>query len=75
MAYETPEKMFGRSVRWVVQPVEAVRVGNIRTDDQVIEAQRDINTDMLRALEEMVNAAKAGRLEGAAALNLAALKW
>lgn len=70
-----PEKTFGRAARYAVIPIEAVRALNIRTDEQVIEAQKGVDEDMLRALEEMVNSARAGRLEGRAALDLGAVKW
>lgn len=66
---------FGRAARFAVVPIEAVRMFNIRTDDEVIEAQKGIDEEMLRALEEMVNFARAGRLEGRAALAMAAIKW
>lgn len=69
------EEVFGRSARYAVVPIETVRAFNIRSDDEVVEAQRGIDDDMLEALEEMVNAARAGQLEGKAALSMAALKW
>jgi hypothetical protein len=69
------DKPFGRSLRYAVVPIDAVRMLNVRTDEEVIEAQKGVNDDMLRALEEMINAARAGRLEGRAVLGLAAGKW
>lgn len=66
---------FGRATRFVVLPVEAVRMLNVRTDEQVVEAQKQVDDDMLAALEEMVNFARAGRLEGTAALALQAIAW
>lgn len=66
---------FGRAARFAVLPIEAVRINNIRTNAEVIEAQKAVNDDVIRALEEMVNAARAGRLEGKAALSLAAVWW
>ncbi|HXQ73261.1 MAG TPA: hypothetical protein VN844_22365 [Pyrinomonadaceae bacterium] len=48
---------------------------NIRTEQEVIEAQKAVDEDMLSALEEMVNAARAGKLEGRAALAVAAIRW
>ena len=65
----------GRSARYAITSIDAVRLNNIRTDEQVIEAQRGITPDMMNALEEMVNAARAGKLEGRAALTVAAIKW
>ncbi len=66
---------FGRAARFAVLPIEAVRINHIRTNEEVMEAQKGVDDDMIRALEEMVNAARAGRLEGKAALALAAVKW
>lgn len=68
-------EMFGRKVKFVVLPVEAVRTLNIRTSEQVIEAQKRVDGEMIRALEEMVNAAKAGKLEGRAVLAMGAAAW
>lgn len=69
------EKRFGRAARFAVISIEAVRALNVRSDQEVIEAQRDVDDDMLSALEEMINAARAGKLEGKSALALAAIKW
>jgi hypothetical protein len=66
---------FGRATRFVVLPVEAVRTLNVRSEEQVVEAQKGVTPEMLSALEEMVNAARAGNLEGRSALSMAALKW
>jgi hypothetical protein len=46
-----------------------------RSDKDILEAQRKIDDKMLSAMEEMVKAAKAGRLEGKAALGLACVAW
>jgi hypothetical protein len=70
-----PQRPFGRAIRYAVLPIEAVRINRIRTEDEVIEAQKGVTDDMIKALEEMVNAAKAGKLEGRAALALGAAKW
>lgn len=64
-----------RGVRFVVLPVEAVRMLNVRSDEEVVAAQSQVNDDMLNALEEMVNAARGGNLAGEAALRLAAIAW
>lgn len=69
------EMPFGRNAQYAVLPIDAVRVNNIRSNEEVIEAQKGITDDMIEALESMVNAAKAGRLEGKAALALGAVKW
>lgn len=66
---------FGRSTQFVVLPVESVRTLNVRSDDEVIEAQKLVDDRMLAALEDMVNAARAGRLEGNAALSISAVAW
>jgi len=66
---------FGRSARFAVVPIEAVRMLNVRSDEEVIQAQKQVDDDMLRALEEMVNAARAGKLEGKSALAMAAIAW
>jgi hypothetical protein len=69
------ERPFGRATRFVVLPVEAVRTLNVRSDEEVVQAQKLVDEDMLKALEEMVNAAKAGKLEGRQALSIAAAAW
>lgn len=69
------EPAFGREAKFVVLPVEAVRVHNVRSNDEVIEAQKGITDDMITSLENMVNAAKAGKLEGKSALALGAVAW
>ena len=66
---------FERATQYVVLPVEAVRMFNIRTAQEVAEAQKGVDENMLKALEEMVNAARGGRLEGRAALAMQALLW
>lgn len=66
---------FGRATRFVVLPVDAVRTLNVRSEEQVMEAQKGVTPEMIGALEEMVNAARAGNLEGRAALSMAAIKW
>jgi hypothetical protein len=70
------KQAFGRKIRYAITPIETVRALNVRTDEEVIEAQKQFNTeDMISALEEMVNAARAGRLEGKAVLALGAAAW
>jgi DNA-directed RNA polymerase subunit K/omega len=69
------ELLFGRAAKYAVIPIAAVRALNIRSEQEVVEAQKQVNSDMLKALEEMVNAARAGRLEGRLALSLAAIAW
>lgn len=69
------ERAFGRDTQYVVVPVETMRTFNIRSNDEVAEAQKQVDDDMLNALEEMVNSARAGRLEGDAALSMSAVAW
>lgn len=70
------KEAFGRKIRYVVTPVETVRALNVRSDDEVIEAQRQFEVDdMIAALEEMVNAARAGKLDSKAVLALGAAAW
>jgi len=66
---------FDRDTQYVVLPVETVRAFNVRSHEEVVEAQKQVDEDMLNALEEMVNAARAGRLEGDAALSMGAVAW
>ena len=70
------DKVFGRSTRYVVMPVEAVRAFNIRNNEEVAEAQKSVDDDMLQALEEMVNAARSEKLlDRDAVLALGAAAW
>lgn len=48
---------------------------NRRSDDEIVEAQKQIDESMISALEGMVKAARAGRIEGKAALALEACAW
>lgn len=66
---------FGRRTKFAVVPIAAMRVNNIRSDDEVVRAQATVTPEMISALEEMVNAAKAGRLNSENALGIAALAW
>lgn len=70
------KKVFGRSVRYVVMPVEAVRAFNIRSNEEVAEAQNVVDDDMISALEEMINAARSEKLlDRDAVLALGAAAW
>lgn len=76
MAYEKGfRKTVNRKTRFAVVRVEQVRAINARDDAEVVEAASTVSDDMIKALEEMVNAAKAGRLEGENALALGAAAW
>lgn len=46
-----------------------------RTDEEIIVAQKKVDDSMLKAMETMVKAARAGTLEGRAALGLACAAW
>lgn len=69
------EAPYGRNAKYVVLPIEAVRVNNVRKDEEVLEAQKGVTDEMLEALESMVNAAKAGKLEGKSAFAIGAIAW
>ncbi len=69
------EKKSRRATKYVVLPVESVRMLNVRSDEEVIDAQRNVDDKMLAALEEMINAARAGKLESVAALAQGAAAW
>ncbi|MHC2275457.1 plasmid maintenance system antidote protein VapI [Bradyrhizobium diazoefficiens] len=65
-----------RNTEFVILPVAAVRGIHTRTDDDVIQAQRKITPEMIRALEELVNAAKSNALQDdKAVLAMAAGVW
>lgn len=64
-----------RAVKYVVLPVESVRMLNIRNDDDVVDAQNKVDDEMIAALEEMINSAKAGKITSVAALSQAAVAW
>ena len=72
---KSEREVFGRRTQFVVVPVETMRTFNIRSNEEVVEAQKQVDDDMLNALEEMVNSARAGKREGEAALNMAAIAW
>ena len=63
-----------RETKYAVIPVSALRAIQARTDEEVVEAQRSLNPDVIGALEELVNAAKSDALSsGDQALGIAAL--
>jgi len=68
-------KKISRRTRYAVIPVQQLRAINALDDEEVAAAARSVNPDMISALEEMVNAAKAGRLEGESVLALGAAAW
>ncbi len=68
-------KVSQRSVKYAVVPVATVRTFNIRSDEEVVDAQSQVDDEMLRALEDMINTARAGKLSSVAALSQAAVAW
>lgn len=61
--------------RFCVVEHTALEMVNERKPSQTIAAQRRVDDDMLTALESMIQAARAGKLEGAAALAQACVAW
>ena len=68
-------KKLDRQTKYAVVPVEKLRAINPLDDREVVEAQKGVTDDMIKAFEEMVNAAKAGRLQGDGVLAIGALAW
>lgn len=65
-----------RKAKFAVISTEQLRAINPLDDQEVVEAQKTVvSKEMISALEEMVNAAKAGRLEGDAVLAMSAVAW
>jgi hypothetical protein len=69
------DKRVQRKTRYAVVEVHQLRAINALDDTEVIKAQRRVSKEMISALEEMVNAAKAGSLDGDEALALGAAAW
>ena len=67
--------VFGRSTRFCIVQHDALAMVNNRSNDEVVKTQQLVTDDLLGSLEEFVKAARAGRLEGAAALGLACAEW
>jgi hypothetical protein len=64
-----------RTIKYAVIDAEKLRAINPLTDHEIIAAQKNVTADMIQALEQMVNAAKAGRIHGEAVLALRAAAW
>ena len=64
-----------RKAEFAVISTKQLRAINPLDDKQVVEAQSEVSKEMIAALEEMVNAAKAGRLEGEEVLAMGAVAW
>jgi hypothetical protein len=64
-----------RTIKYAVIDAEKLRAINPMTDHEIIAAQKNVTHDMIQALEQMVNAAKAGKLQGESVLALRAAAW
>ncbi|WP_425101846.1 hypothetical protein [Tropicibacter sp. S64] len=64
-----------RKAQFAVISTKQLRAINPLDDKQVVEAQSEVSKEMIAALEEMVNAAKAGRLAGEEVLAMGAIAW
>jgi len=64
-----------RKIQYAVIEAERLRQINPLTDTEVMAAQKNVTDDMIKALEQMVNAARAGKLHGEAVLALRAAAW
>lgn len=64
-----------RTIQYAVIEAERLRQINPLNDHEIIAAQKNVTDDMIRALEQMVNAARAGTLQGEAVLALRAAAW
>lgn len=65
----------GFSAQFCIVPERSLAMINERSGKEVMRAQRFVDDAMLGALESMVQAARAGRLDSAAALQLEAVAW
>jgi hypothetical protein len=65
----------GYAARFCVVNEKALEAFSLRTPQEVARAQAQIDDSMLSALESMVKAARAGRIEADAALALECVAW
>jgi hypothetical protein len=63
------------AARFCVVPRRSLAMVQERTPRQLIRAQRNVDEEMLSALESMIKSARAGELEGAEALAQACVTW
>lgn len=63
------------AAQFCIVPERSLAMINDRSGKEVMRAQRLIDDSMLSALEGMVQAARAGKLESDAALQLEAVAW
>lgn len=64
-----------RKAKFAVISTDQLRAINPLGDDEVVAAQSEVSKEMIAALEEMVNAAKSGRLAGDEVLAMGAIAW
>ena len=64
-----------RTIRYAVIDADKLRAINPMSDHEIIAAQKNVTHDMIEALEQMVHAAKAGKLQGESVLALRAAAW
>lgn len=69
------QDIFGRATRYCVIPHDTLAAFNLRPQEELVKVQGLVDDEMLNALEAMVKAARAGTLEGEAALALEACAW
>lgn len=75
MAAEKGYEGVANRPRFCIVPERSLAVFNERSEEEIVRAQRIMNDDVIKALEGMVKAARAGRIEGRAALSLEAVAW
>lgn len=63
------------AAQFCIVPERSLAMINERSGKEVMRAQRFVDDSLLGALEGMVQAARAGKLESAAALQLEAVAW
>jgi hypothetical protein len=71
----TEQAREGSAAKFCVVPQSGLAMFRQRTPSETIQAQGKLDPRMLDALEEMVRAAREGRLESEAALEVQALAW
>lgn len=64
-----------RKAKYAVISTAQLRAINPLSDEEVVSAQSHVSKEMIAALEEMVNAAKAGRMKGDEVLAFGAVAW
>ena len=75
MAEYEPQGGKGHAATFCVLQERTLAAFNERSPEQVIRAQTAVDDAMLSSLEAMVKAARAGKLEGRAALQVACVAW